>query len=39
METKISLNDGKLYAEPGGEGRLRLIAVDDNTFGHSPLIA
>jgi catechol 2,3-dioxygenase-like lactoylglutathione lyase family enzyme len=32
MEAKISLNDGKLYAEPGGEGRLRLIAIDRNTF-------
>jgi catechol 2,3-dioxygenase-like lactoylglutathione lyase family enzyme len=32
MEAKISLNDGKLYAEPGGEGRLRLIAIDQNTF-------
>ena len=32
MEAKISLNDGRLYAEPGGEGRLRLIAIDQNTF-------
>lgn len=32
MEANITLSDGKLFAEPGGEGRLRLIAIDQKTF-------
>ena len=36
MEANIRLSDGHLIAEPGGEGCLRLISIDESTF--RPLI-
>ena len=36
MEVVISLKEGKLFASPGGEGQIRLIAIDQTTF--RPLI-
>jgi hypothetical protein len=36
MEANLRLSDGKLIAEPGGEGGLRLVPIDEVTF--RPLI-
>jgi len=32
MEANLRLSDGKLIAEPGGEGCLRLVPIDEVTF-------